>query len=319
MSPTSSAELSRVETSARRRLMVRKLRPRRAAQLTLSLLWLLDGALQFQPSMYTSGFPRSLTAAAAGNPAPVAVPMRWADGLIAHHLVLANTTFATVQLLIGLGLLWHRSLRAALAISIGWSLGVWWFGEGLGGILTGAGPIDGFPGAVILYGVIAVLVWPRADAGTGSGESVATSGPGGGAPARIAWSTVWGGLALTGLLAGNGSIFSIVLAGACTLVAASVWSRRTTRAGVVMAVAISLSLSAAQHLGGLLTGTATDPNTGPLLVLLSVCFWTSGPSRPARRAPTTTHSDGKQASCQGSVNVLVSPEGGGAPVGAACC
>ena len=38
---------------------------------------------------------------------------------------------------------------------------VWWFGEGLGGIVTGgANPITGAPGAVLIYVLLAVLLWP---------------------------------------------------------------------------------------------------------------------------------------------------------------
>ena len=42
--------------------------PRRALQLALGALWLLDGMLQFQPSMFGRGFPHMLTGSAQGNP-----------------------------------------------------------------------------------------------------------------------------------------------------------------------------------------------------------------------------------------------------------
>ena len=52
-------------------------------------------------------------------------------------------------------------MRLALAASIAWSIGVWWFGEGFGGVLSGAAsPLNGAPGAVILYALLAVLLWP---------------------------------------------------------------------------------------------------------------------------------------------------------------
>ena len=35
-----------------------------------------------------------------------------------------------------------------------------------------------------------------------------------------------------------------------------------------------------ENFGGLLTGQATDPNTGPLLILLAAAYW---PLRRARR------------------------------------
>ena len=52
--------------------------------------------------------------------------------------MLLNTVFATIQLLLGLGIAFRPTVRLALAASVAWSLGVWWFGEGLGGVLSGA-------------------------------------------------------------------------------------------------------------------------------------------------------------------------------------
>ena len=98
---------------------------------------------------------------AAGNPAVIARPITWDATLVEHHLVLLNTIFATIQLLLGLGIAFRPTVRLALAASIAWSLGVWWFGEGLGGVLNGgADPLNGAPGAVILYALLAVLLWP---------------------------------------------------------------------------------------------------------------------------------------------------------------
>jgi hypothetical protein len=57
-------------------------------------------------------------------------------------------------------------VRPALAGSVVWGLAVWWLGEGLGGLLTGAAsPASGAPGAALLYALAAVLLWPpRSDA-----------------------------------------------------------------------------------------------------------------------------------------------------------
>jgi hypothetical protein len=46
---------------------------RRTIQTILGLMWLLDGALQFQPFMYSEGFVRTRVAGAAGQPAWLAV------------------------------------------------------------------------------------------------------------------------------------------------------------------------------------------------------------------------------------------------------
>jgi hypothetical protein len=56
------------------------------------------------------------------------------------------------------GLFFRRTTKPALAASIAWSVSVWWFGEGLGGLLTGGSPLTGTPGAVILYTLIALAL-----------------------------------------------------------------------------------------------------------------------------------------------------------------
>ena len=61
--------------------------PRRALQLALGALWLLDGMLQFQPSMFGHGFAQMLAGSAQGNPAVVARPITWSAGIIGHHEV----------------------------------------------------------------------------------------------------------------------------------------------------------------------------------------------------------------------------------------
>ena len=134
---------------------------RRALQLGLAAIWVLDGVLQYQPFMFTRAFGQMLGSTSAGNPGVIARPINWDAVLVDHHLVLVNTIFATIQLLLGLGIAWRPTVRVALAASVAWSLGVWWFGEGLGGVLTGAAsPLNGAPGAVILYALLAVLLWP---------------------------------------------------------------------------------------------------------------------------------------------------------------
>jgi hypothetical protein len=126
---------------------------RRALRLALGLVWLLDAALQYQPTMFGHGFVDGVIAPAAqGNPAPIARPALWAADVIAAQPVLWNALFASLQLAIALGLLGllgRRTVRPALAASIVWSLGIWWLGEGLGGVLTGAGPIAGAPGPAL--------------------------------------------------------------------------------------------------------------------------------------------------------------------------
>ena len=288
---------------------------RRALQLGLAAIWLLDGVLQYQPFMYTKAFARSLAAAAAGNPAVIARPITWDATLVGHHLVLLNTIFATIQLLLGVGIAFRPTVRLALAASVAWSLGVWWFGEGLGGVLNGgADLVNGGPGAVILYALLAVLLWP-ADRPGKPAPCIAARAVG--APvARALWLVLWlifgcsallpanrapqaingmivsmnsgqpGWLAAilraaAALVAGQGLATSIVLAVACAVVAVGVYlPRRAAAAGLALAIVMAVVVwVAAQALGGILASGATDPNSGPLLVLLALAYW------PARRRP----------------------------------
>ena len=52
--------------------------PARMVQTLLGLIWLLDGALQFQSFMYSRGFLQLLLAGAAGQPAWLADSIDWA-------------------------------------------------------------------------------------------------------------------------------------------------------------------------------------------------------------------------------------------------
>jgi hypothetical protein len=180
--------------------------PRRALQLGLAAVWLLDGILQYQPGLYTKAFGQSIAVTAPGNPAPITSSINWNVSLIDHHLVLLNTAFATIQLLLGLGIAFRPTVRLALAASIAWSFGVWWLGEGFGGVLNGtADPLSGAPGAVILYALLAVLLWPsdrRSGQHAGPAPFVAARAVGGPA-ARALWLVLWLSLAYFALLPAN--------------------------------------------------------------------------------------------------------------------
>ena len=143
--------------------------------------------------MFTKAFGQMLATAAQGNPAVIARPILWNAGLVERHSVAANAVFATIQLALALGIAWRPAVKLALAASVGWALGVWWLGEGLGGVLTGqASPVTGAPGAVILYALLAVLLWP---ADPSAGAPFVAAGAVGARAARVLWSVLWASLA----------------------------------------------------------------------------------------------------------------------------
>jgi hypothetical protein len=258
--------------------------------------------------MYSKAFGQMLAGTASGNPSVVARPITWDATLVEHHLVLINTLFATIQILIGLGIAFRPTVRIALAVSIAWAIGVWWFGEGLGGILNGvASPLNGAPGAVIIYALLAVLLWPADRAP--SAPFIAARAVGAHA-ARALWLVFWlsqayfalipanrapqavnamiagmeggepGWLAAierggASLVAHQGLAASVALAVALVLIAIGVYlPRPLAQATLVLAIVVALVIwIAAEALGGILASGATDPNSGPLLVLLALAYW----------------------------------------------
>lgn len=174
----------------------------RKIQVALGLLWLLDGALQLQPFMFGRGFAEQIIAPTAeGQPPVVAGGVHWATTLILTHPAVYDAVFAAIQIALGIGLLVPATVRLALAASIGWALGVWYFGEGLGGIASGhAMMLTGAPGAALLYAVLAVGLWPR-------GRNFAV------APwISIAWAILWIGSAIFNLLPGQNSTAALTRA-----------------------------------------------------------------------------------------------------------
>lgn len=270
---------------------------RRHLQLSLAALWLLDAVLQCQPFMFGRGFTRRILAPAAhGLPAVVAAPVHLATGLVSTHPQFANGAFVLIQLALGLGLLTRRYTRLALVASIAWALSIWVGGEGLGGITTGATLLSGAPGAAVLYAVIAVLAWPTHDP---HGDE---------RPSRLAlpaWCLLWLTGAVLQLVAGNNSTMSFTMMVRSAQSGAPGWVGEIDRyvaglqtprwmvgAMIALDVLVAIwvlvpgwtrrfSLGAGtfialtgwflfQGLGDVTSGRATDPNSGPLIVLLAL-------------------------------------------------
>jgi hypothetical protein len=301
------------KAAVERGALTRAARPRdvqRTFQLVLSTIWLTDAVLQIQPFMFTrgsNGFSGMLHGMASGNPGFVAHTITWNASIVNHQPVLTNALFALIQFAIAFGIVVPRTVRPALALSIVWALGVWWFGEGAGGIFLGtATPFGGGPGGVLFYAVLAVLLWPHQD----RDEPFVAARTIGVRAARLIWVGVWGLLAVlavagsgrqpqalhdlvtksatgqpgwlehidkvsSAFLLHHGTPTAILLAAVCILAGASVFlsSEFARLMIVIVAVAFAVIWIAVQNLGGILAGGATDPNSGPLVVLLALLYW----------------------------------------------
>jgi hypothetical protein len=244
----------------------------RRGQIALGLLWLVDGLLQFQPSMFGRFFVTGvLLPSAVGQPRFIAAPLTWTAQLIGPHVALFNGLAATLEVLLGVGLLRRSTAGLALVISTVWALAVWSGGEGFGMLLTGtASPSTGAPGAALLYVWASLMCLPGRASGRREERRLIW--------ARPLWSAFWLGSAAWWLLAANRPADSIALAAlsaAIGLAIAAGWCPRTVVAAQILLSVLYWILG--QDLGGVFTGHATDVGTAPLVVLIAVIVPRPGP------------------------------------------
>lgn len=281
----------------------------RRVQTVLGLFWLLDGALQFQSFMYSRGFPQMLIGMAEGQPTWLHDSMVWAAKVENGAPSIWNTLFALTQVTIGLGILYRPTVKPALVLSFGWALIVWWFGEGFGMLfMLMAQPLTGAPGAVLLYALIGMIVWPNGRAG----GLVGVRG------AKTIWAALWIATAwlwlqpqnsaagavhdavtatdsgigwvnslqtsLADATRGDGLAIALVLAAisaAIGIAVAADWHPKSfLDASIVLSV---IYWVVPQGFGGIFAGGATDLNSGPLFVLLACSMYPLASSRASVR------------------------------------
>ena len=240
--------------------------------------------------------------------------------LVLPHPLPWNYLFAGIQLGLGLGLLWSRTVRVALVASLVWSLSVWVFAEGLGGLASPTASIlTGAPGPALLYAWAATLLWPR---------HPAPARPSRGALmvrrflAPFSWSAFWLGTSLLQLkianrvpggpggevsgaangnpqplaflshffgsvIGGQGPLFAATLAAVEVFVGLGIGSPRTRATALIVGATCALFFGVVgQDLGGMFAGAATDPGTGPILLLVSAAMWTAD-REPESRSETS--------------------------------
>jgi hypothetical protein len=272
----------------------------------------LVGALQFQSFMYSKGFIQLLQGLESGQPGWVASSVNRGAIIMQSHQGVFNSLAALIQVAIGLGILYRRTTKPAILLSFFWALAVWWFGEAFGMIFMSttpiggipmASPLTGAPGAVLLYALIGAIAWPNGrpgglfgvrgaravwaslwllmawlwlvEAGGSNGIHNAINA----APSGMSWlSSVQDGAA--SITKGNGLIFAIILAGLSAAIAVAVARNWRAKESLILAAVLNLIYwVVGQGFGGIFAGGATDPNAGPLFVLLAYALYALVPYR----------------------------------------
>jgi hypothetical protein len=148
---------------------------RKTLQRILGVLWLIDGLLQLQPLMFTGNMINSIMKPMLqGQPGIFEPSLQFIVTQTTLHLTAANIVVAIVQILLGLGflLLSDRWIKEVVIVSIVWAFIVWYGGEGMSMLLTGnASILTGAPGAVLLYPLLGLAVYPRKKSAARSQEA----------------------------------------------------------------------------------------------------------------------------------------------------
>lgn len=248
-----------------------------------------------------------------GQPGPIAASLIWIIGITTQYLTYANWSIAIIQVFIGVGLLFGWRVKAMIIISVIWAFIIWYAGEGMSLLLTGqASALSGWPGSVLIYALLGIALWPRSttsdgEQGNGStllsrralrwflagywlvvgllqlqpywwqpdqiSQSVAAMTQPGTLSGVIVDPTLrW----LSAVSAGNEIPFNTGLIIVFLGLGLGIAFVKTGRIRPLLVASIIASLFIwwfGQSLGMILTGMSTDPNTGPMIILLTLACW----------------------------------------------
>lgn len=259
------------------------------------MFWLIDGILQLQPAMFTHKFIDAVIAPnLAHQPVVIQAIISFGITIFKINMPVENFLFAFIQILIGFLLLLPVSIKiqkAALWVSIFWSLVIWVLGEGLGGLLTGSASFyTGAPGAVLLYLIIATfLLFPKKFSLTYLPKALGLLCIFGGIlnafpmfwtkemqsmPYQMSQadgnrfiafpSNVLSHIVLSPIVSNGAAVVVLLILGSL------LFFKPSRRIGYIMFVFLFFVWWISQDFGGIFTfpnGTATDPNTAPLFML----------------------------------------------------
>ena len=136
---------------------------KRTLTICLGGFWLLDGVLQLQPAMFTNAFVSTvLTPNLQNQPSIIESIVAFGIRLFSTNIFLWNLASALLQILIGIILIFpfsEKAQRFGLWLSVGWAFVIWIFGEGLGNLFTGSSTFyTGAPGSALLYLILALCI-----------------------------------------------------------------------------------------------------------------------------------------------------------------
>jgi hypothetical protein len=296
--------------------MSRGQRETRFVQLALAGFWAIDAVLQLQPANFTRQLVLGTVLGNAENqPQPIYGSLVFAAHVLAPVHVELNLAIVLVEIALACALLRRRQVKVALSLSIVWALGIWWLGEGFGGIFAGRGTLlVGAPGAALLYALLALIAWPTDRGATGT---IAAAGALGERAALSVWALLWTGGAILRIvpfwfppvyalqgdlqlsldeeprwlfhinqtLSHAAAVGGLPLVIAIAVLEAGVGIgvlTRYRRAALTTGIALATIYWAfGQQFAGLLTGSATDIAAGPPFVLLALTLW----PRPSHHSP----------------------------------
>jgi hypothetical protein len=297
----------------------------RTLQVALGVLWVFDGTLKFQPKLFNAGLVSTvIRPMAAGQPTMLGSAISHMANFLSHEAAMWDVLFGLIEIGIGLGILFRRSLKPALVASFVWGIGVYVFGEGLGMVLTGdTSPLMGAPGAVCFYMLLGLMLWPRSEesdnGSVGAESSAAAHRVFGATGSLLVWTAIWvleaiiwifpfnrTGNAISSQMTGTAgeqpgwyahllNSFGHAFAGAGGEVAVilttlslviAVGPLVSKRPQVFIGLGIGVGLLywvTGEGLGGLLTGSGSDPNNGPIVALIGLSVLPLVPARAGER------------------------------------
>lgn len=312
------------------------------------MLWLIDGLLQFQPQMFTMNMVNGIMKPMlAGQPSLVEPSLQYIVTQTTIHLIEVNLLIAIVQVLLGLGflLLPDRFVKELVIVSLVWALIVWYGGEGVSMLLTGTASIlSGAPGAVLLYPLLGLAIWPRKQSGDSATEPRGAAGDDGLLSRRLLrWvlSGFWFFAALLqlqpywwqpgqisqaiGAMVGQGGLNTVLVDPVLKLLASATTTIELPLniALIVVFLALGIGLAVVKEeqlplflsgsivvsvlfwygseaFGMILTGMATDFNSGLLIVAMTLAIWPKvkaeqGARAASERPPTGALGTAQQA------------------------